>query len=118
MKVTVSLCIFAGFAANYAEAATQAFGLIGEAKKHSVLTRPAPDFRHGATAATATQMPIVARGGACDDTNAALLGKVGAENLTVFHMGEVIREALEYVDTSQAKEEVVDPAMPPPAPMD
>ena len=81
MKVTVSLCIFAGFAANYAEAATQAFGLIGEAKKHSVLTRPAPDFRHGATAATATQMPIVARGGACDDTNAALLGKVGVSAL-------------------------------------
>ena len=83
MKVTVSLCIFAAFAANYAEAATQAFGLIGEAKKHrqSVLTRrPAPDFRHGATATT-TNVPIVARGGACDDTNAALFVKVGVSAL-------------------------------------
>ena len=79
MKITVSLCIFVAFAANHAEAATQAFGLIGEAKNKSVL-RPARDFRHGANAAT-TNMPIVARGGACDDTNAALFGKVGASAL-------------------------------------
>mmetsp|Transcript_19642 Transcript_19642/g.32483 ORF Transcript_19642/g.32483 Transcript_19642/m.32483 type:complete len:286 (-) Transcript_19642:109-966(-) len=80
MKLILPLCIFAAFFANCADAVTQAFGLTGKAKKHqSVVTRPTPNFRHDAAAATSAT--IVARGGACDDANAALFGKVGISAL-------------------------------------
>mmetsp|Transcript_21955 Transcript_21955/g.34105 ORF Transcript_21955/g.34105 Transcript_21955/m.34105 type:complete len:154 (+) Transcript_21955:1947-2408(+) len=38
-----------------------------------------------------------------------LVQKLGADKVTLFNMSEIIREALQYVDPSQAKEEVVDP---------
>jgi len=38
-----------------------------------------------------------------------LAQKLGHEKVTTFNMGEIIREALSYVDPNQAKEEVADP---------
>ena len=72
--------IFASFV-GYANAAVAykrgSFGLTGEAKN---LRRQTPSLHHDG-AATAANLPIVARGGACDDANAALLGKVGVSAL-------------------------------------
>ena len=38
-----------------------------------------------------------------------LIEKIGSSNVTLFDMGEMIREALAYIDTTNTKEEVADP---------
>ena len=93
MKLIHPFCIvLAVFVVRHADAVAASkcgsFGLTGEAQHLTRQTPRQPRIlrRHddaaaaaaaAAATATAVKLPIVSRGGACDDTNAALLGKVG-----------------------------------------
>ena len=76
MKLIHPFCIvFAAFVVRHADAVAASkrgsFGLIGEAN------HPMRQTNAATATLTSAKLSIVSRGGACDDTNAALLGKVG-----------------------------------------
>lgn len=78
--------IFAALTVRHGDAAGAprggSFGVTGETNMNHRLTRRTPRHppaldRHDAAIAAAAKMSVEIRGGACDDTNASLLGKVG-----------------------------------------